>query len=252
MAFEVAAEAYARFMGRYSEPLAVRFLDRVGAHTGQHALDVGCGPGALSAALVERLGTEAVAAVEPSAPFRDAARKRLPGVDIRAAAAEQLPFDDGRFDLTLAQLVVHFMTDPVAGLREMRRVTRPDGTVAASVWDHAGGRGPLTPFWDGVHDLFAQARDESGLPGSRQGGLGELCRAAGLRDVEEGELTVAVRYASFEEWWEPFTFGVGPAGDYVAGLDTAQHDALRDRLRERTPDPPFEIAATAWCVRARP
>ena len=143
----------------------------------------GCGPGALTARLVARLGAGQVAAVDPSEPFVAAARSRLPGVDVRVAAAESLPFDDDAFDAVLAQLVVHFMADPVAGLAEMARVARPGGTVAACVWDHAGGTGPLTTFWRAVADLDPGAHDESGLAGAREGHLAELAAAAGLEDV---------------------------------------------------------------------
>ena len=141
MSFNVSADAYMRFMGRYSEPLATQFADLAGVRGGQRVLDVGCGPGALTAELVNRAGADAVSAVEPSASFLDAARDRLPGVDIKQSAAEQLPFPDAGFDAALAQLVVHFMADPVTGLREMGRVTRPGGLVAACVWDHAAGAG---------------------------------------------------------------------------------------------------------------
>src|SRR5580692_8270026 len=149
-----------QFMGRYSEPLAARFADLAGVRRAQRVLDVGCGPGALTAELVNRVGAESVSAVEPSASFAAAVRERLPGVDVRQTAAEQLPFPDGGFDAALAQLVVHFMTDPVRGLREMSRVTRPGGVVAACVWDHAGERGPLTAFWSAVRALDPDAVDE--------------------------------------------------------------------------------------------
>ena len=134
MSFEVDADAYDRFMGRYSARLAPAFGDFAGVHTGQTALDVGCGPGALTAELVRRLGPDSVAAVDPSERFAAAARERHPGVDVRLSSAEDLPYPDGTFDATFAQLVVHFMADPVAGLAEMARVTRPDGVVAACVW----------------------------------------------------------------------------------------------------------------------
>jgi SAM-dependent methyltransferase len=251
MAFDVAADSYARFMGRFSEPLAEAFMDFAAVASGHRALDVGCGPGALTSRLVERLGASAVCAVEPSAPFLAAARERLPEVDIRSGTAEALPFEEDSFDLALAQLVVHFMTDPVAGLAEMRRVTRPGGTVAASVWDHATGRGPLSMFWDVVHDLDAVAADESELPGAREGDLAELGRAAGLADVDSDALTVTVRYSSFEEWWDPFTLGVGPAGDYVGRLDDDRRAVLKDRLEARAGEAPLEISATAWCMRGR-
>src|ERR1700727_934089 len=142
-----------------------------GVRRGQRVLDVGCGPGALTAELVGRAGAHAVSAVEPSASFAAAVRERLPGVDVRRSAAEALPFPDGAFDAALAQLVVHFMADPVRGLREMGRVPRPGGMVAACVWDHAGGRGPLTAFWSAVRDLDPAAADESDLAGAREGHL---------------------------------------------------------------------------------
>ena len=153
MSFDVAAEAYDAFMGRYSTLLSAQLADLAGIVDGQRAIDVGCGPGALTAELVGRLGADRVAAVDPSAPFVAAARVRHPGVDVREAAAESLPFPDATFDAALAQLVVHFMADPVAGLREMARVTRQGGVVAACVWDHAGGQGPLGLFWSAAREL---------------------------------------------------------------------------------------------------
>jgi SAM-dependent methyltransferase len=251
MTFNVTADAYDRFMGRFSEPLAARFVELAQAVPGQRALDVGCGPGGLTAQLVDRLGTGAVSAVDPSTPFVAALRARLPGVDVRSAVAEDLPFPDHSFDLALAQLVVHFMTDPVAGLMEMARVTRPGGVVAACVWDHAGGSGPLATFWRAVHDIDPQARDESQLAGAREGHLADLCRAAHLKGIESMSLTVTVGFATFNDWWEPFTLGVGPAGAYLARLDEAQRDDLRDRCARLLPASAFKIAASAWCVRAR-
>src|SRR6185436_1042452 len=146
MSFAVAAEAYDRFMGRYSSPLAAPFADFAGIAGDQKALDVGCGPGALTTELVHRLGAPSVAAVDPSEPFVSAVADRLPGISAQQAEAESLPFEDDSFDAALAQLVVHFMRDPVAGLKEMRRVTRSGGIVAASVWDHGGDQGPLSTY----------------------------------------------------------------------------------------------------------
>lgn len=248
MTFDVAAGAYDRFMGRFSEPLALELLATLGVEAGQRALDVGCGPGALTAPLVERLGAGSVAAVDPSESFVAAAAERFPGVDVRRASAEHLPFDDDSFDHALAQLVVHFMADPVAGLAEMRRVTRTGGTVAASVWDHAGGRGPLTPFWDAVRSLDPGHPAEDDLAGSREGHLTELITAAGLTDVRPRVLSVTVGFATFEDWWDPYLLGVGPAGDHVAGLDAPGVEALRERCRDRLPPAPFPLEARAWCV----
>jgi SAM-dependent methyltransferase len=249
VSFAVAAEAYDRFMGRYSAPLAPRLADYAGVDPGQRALDVGCGPGALTGELVTRLGAEAVTAVDPSESFVIAARERHPGVDVRHAAAEELPFPDAEFDVALAQLVVHFMADPVAGLGEMARVTRPGGSVAACVWDHGGRRGPLSLFWTAVRQLDPAARDESELTGARAGHLADLFRAAGVRDVDDTELAVRVDYASFDDWWEPFTLGVGHAGAHVAGLDAVRRGELKERCRQLAPVAPFTLEAIAWAAR---
>jgi len=249
MSFSAGPEAYDRFMGRYSTPLAPRFADFASIGEAQRVLDVGCGPGALTGELVRRFGADAVAAVDPSPGFVEAAGRRNPGVDVRRAEAESLPFDDGSFDAALAQLVVHFMTDPAAGIAEMRRVTRDGGVVTACVWDHAGGAGPLARFWDAARELDPGVADESDLPGAREGDLERLLHEAGLGDVEERLLTVEVEHGSFDEWWEPFTLGVGPAGAYVQGLAQDARDRLRERCRELHPDAPFAVSASAWAAR---
>jgi SAM-dependent methyltransferase len=251
VSFDVAADAYDRFMGRYSAPLAPALADFGGVHSGQTALDVGCGPGALTAELVQRLGTDAVAAVDPSEPFVAAARARHPGVDVRLSAAEDLPYADGTFDATFAQLVVHFMKDPVRGIAEMARVTRADGTVAACVWDFENERAPLSPFWRAARELDAGAEDESGLAGARAGQLGELFERAGLQRVEETAISSSVDHAGFDEWWEPFTLGVGPAGAYAKALSEEQLSALRERCRQLLPEGPFTLATFAWAARGR-
>ncbi|MGH2445212.1 MAG: class I SAM-dependent methyltransferase [Candidatus Limnocylindria bacterium] len=251
MGFNVAAESYDRFMGRYSRLLAPQMAHFAGVTHGssQQALDVGCGPGALTAELVSRLGAEAVSAVDPSTPFVEAARARHPGVTVLQASAEQLPFDDGSFDASLAQLVVHFMSDPVAGLAEMRRVTRPHGVVAACVWDHASAQGPLGVFWRAARELDPGVADESQLAGAREGHLAELFESAGLREIGQATLSVSLEHRSFEEWWEPFTGGVGPAGSYAAGLDPDRRAELRDRCHALLPDEPFVLTARAWAAR---
>lgn len=248
MAFDVAASAYGRFMGRYSEPLADELVELAGVRRGMRAVDVGCGPGVLTSRLVDRLGADHVVALDPSPPFVAAARERCPGVDVRQGRAEQLPFEDGTFDLALAGLVVHFMSDPVAGLAEMARVVGSGGVVGATVWNHATATGPLSTFWQAAKDLDPDAADEATLPGTGEGDLGGLAREAGLDDVVEGTVTVSVPYTGFEQWWEPYTLGVGPAGDHVARLDPDARDALRSRCAELLPDGPFTVEATAWTV----
>jgi SAM-dependent methyltransferase len=249
MTFEVAAEAYDRFMGRYSRQLSPQLADLAGVQAGQCVLDVGCGPGALTAELVGRLGDDAVSAVDPSEAFVAAARARYPGVEVQSATAEHLPFADGAFDAVLAQLVVHFMTDPVAGLREMKRVTSSGGTVAACVWDHAGERTPLSVFWQAARELDPEAQDESHLAGARAGHLGELFADAGLAAVEETDVEASARYDSFDEWWEPFTFGVGPAGAYAQSRDEEARARLRARCEELLPAAPFTLSTWAWAAR---
>jgi SAM-dependent methyltransferase len=249
MTFDVAAEAYDRFMGRYSKLLSPQLADLAEVRAGQRVLDVGCGPGALTAELVTRLGPAAVAAVDPSAPFVAAASERYSGVDVQQASAEHLPFPDRAFDATLAQLVVHFMSDPVAGLTEMARVTRHEGVVAACVWDHAGSQGPLGVFWQAAHQLDPNVEDESRLAGARDGHLAELFGTAGLREIEQTVLTASVEHPTFDEWWEPYTRGVGPAGAYVTSLDAERRTELRERCRALLPPAPFVITARAWAAR---
>jgi SAM-dependent methyltransferase len=251
MAFDVAADAYDRFMGRYSRHLSPQMADLGGVVAGsdQRALDVGCGPGALTAELVNRLGADAVAAVDPSPQFVEAARARQPGVEVHEASAEALPFVDDAFDVALAQLVVHFMPDPVAGLREMRRVTRTGGVVTACVWDLAGGRAPLSTFWRAAHELADDVEDEGRRPGAREGHLAELFAAAGFTHVTEKALEVRLEHPSFEEWWDPYEDGFGPAGSYVAGLSADRRAVLRERCRALLPEPPFTLTSRAWAAR---
>ncbi len=242
------ATAYGLFTGRFSEPLSMKFADAAGLTPGQRVLDVGCGPGALTQILAAQLGASAVSAVDPSAAYVEAARARLPGVDVGRASAEDLPYADGTFDAALAQLVVHFMVDPVAGLREMARVTKQGGVVAACVWDNAGGHGPLSPLWRAAQSLDPTVRDESGAAGAREGQLAGLAREAGLADVESSRLTVEVPFVTFEEWWQPLTLGVGSGGAYVQDLDDAHRRALRQRLEHDLGPAPFTASAAAWCV----
>ena len=226
-----------------------QMIELAGVHAGQAAVDVGCGPGALTAGLVDVLGAAAVSAADPSAQFVEANRARHPGVDVRQAPAEALPFDDERFDVAIAQLVVHFMADPVAGLAEMRRVVRRGGVVAACVWDHAGGRSPIAAFWDAARQLDPAVPDESAMNGARAGHLAELLGAAGLDDVHDTVITAHADYDDFEDWWLPFSLGVGPAGAYLRSLDQEHQNRLRATCRELLGGPPFSVDGHAWAAR---
>ncbi len=252
--FRVAADAYDRHVGRYSAALAAALIDFAGVRAGMRALDVGCGPGALTAALVERLGAENVAAADPSEPFVEACRSRLPGVEVVVAPAESLPFPDHSFDAALSQLVVNFMDDPEAGVRELARVTRPGGIVASCVWDYAGGMTLLRAFWDAAGEV-APERGAAGDEGvvmrwCGEGELAELWRIAGLGDVRFGELVVSAGYADFEDLWSPLLSGVGPAGAFCKSLDDAGRAKLHDAFRSRlgVGDGPFELTARAWAA----
>lgn len=249
MSFDVAALAYDRFMGPFSTQLASQMADIGDLAPDEHALDVGCGTGALTRELVRRLGPSHVAAVDPSAGFADAVRERYPGVEVAVAAAESLPFPTASFDAALAQLVVHFMTEPVRGIAEMARVVRRGGTVAACVWDHAGGTSPLARFWDAARELDPDVVDESSLPGVREGHLEELFTAAGLADVSGTTLGVEVSYPTFAAWWDPLLAGVGPAGALVARLDEQRREALRERCQALYGPGPLTVTGRAWAAR---
>jgi SAM-dependent methyltransferase len=247
MYFRSGAEAYDRFMGRYSRPLAAALFDLVAARMGRLMLDVGCGPGTSTAAFAAATGRSGLVAVDPSPEFVAVMHDTL-GLPAAVAAAERLPFADDTFDLTAAQLVVHFMADPVAGLADMGRVTKPGGAVVATVWDYEQGGAPLTCFWDAARDVDPNAPGEDMRHGTRSGQLRDLCERAGLVVDVDTKLTATVEHETFDEWWEPFTFGVGPAGVYVANLSDEDREKLRDRSRELLPAPPFTVTASAWTV----
>lgn len=248
MSFEVAADAYDRFMGRFSRPLSPQLANLAGVAAGQRVLDVGCGTGALTEELIGRVGAANVAGVDPSEAFVAAFRDRFPDVRVERASAEALPFEDGTFDATLAQLVVHFMRDPVGGIREMARVTRPGGAVAACVWDHAGGTGPLELFWAAARERDPAAPTEDELPGVREGHLVELFESAGLADVRGDVLTSRLAMETFDAYWEPFSRGVGPAGAYLLTLAEPARGELRSIARRLAGPEPFIIEARAWAA----
>lgn len=247
----MAGEAYDRFMGRYSQPLARRLADWLELSPGQRAVDVGCGPGALTGVLVEALGADHVAAIDPSAPFVEACRSRFPGVDVRQGGAESLPFDDDSFDVAAACLVVHFMTDPARGVTEMARVTRDDGWVGATVWDLAGSRAPMAPLWEAVAEVAPDHPDESDFQGGSRRSLLEIMERSGLREVEVVELAVTVTHPTFDEWWQPYLRGVGPAGEAVAALSAERRTEIEELLRGNLGLGPFDLTAVAWAGRGR-
>ena len=252
MSFEVAGNAYDRFMGRYSRELAPRLIEFAGIEPGMHVLDVGCGPGALSEQLAGVVGEEQLGAVDPSEPFVAACRERVPGADVRRGDAEELPWEDDAFDAALSQLVVNFMRDAPAGASAMRRVVRPGGVVAACTWDYGDGMEMLRAFWAAARSLDDAAPDEGRTMRYRSTEeLEELWREAGVNAIETGYLTVELTYYGFDDLWEPFTFGVGPAGAYCARLEPSRREELRERLFENVGSPTgsFSLGARACAVR---
>jgi SAM-dependent methyltransferase len=247
-----AASAYDRYVGRYSPSLARETVARLGITDGELVLDIGCGPGALTSQLVGVVGAENVSAVDPSESFIAAYRERYPKVDAHVAGAEQLPFQDATFDVVIAQLVVHFMKDPLRGVSEMRRVTRPGGRVAASVWDYADKMILIRKFWDAARKLNPGARpkDEMNMSYTTPDGLGELWRERGLTDVDVVPVDVSASYTDYEDLWWPLEAGVGPAGAYAVALAPDEREALKDEFRRqlRVGDSPFELSARAWLV----
>lgn len=253
--FDRPADAYDRFVGRYGPALARATLERVRLEPGRRVLDVGCGPGALTIELARVIGPGAVTAIDPSESFAAACAERVPGAEVRIASAASLPFEDGTFDAAFSQLVVNFIPDPEAGLREMRRVTRPGGLVASTVWDYTGGMTMLRRFWDAaveVDPVAAGPRDEGfRLSHSSPEGLTRLWEETGLEEVSTEPVDVGAAYRDFDDLWVPFLAGIGPAGSYTVSLREPAREELREAYRQRlgSPEGPFELTARAWLVR---
>jgi SAM-dependent methyltransferase len=251
VSFDVSGNAYDRFMGRYSRELAPAFADFAGVEAGQRVVDVGCGSGILTEELARRVGANHVAGADPS-PLLDACAERVPGADLNRAAAEDLPWPDASFDAALAQLVVHFMSDAEAGIAEMARVTRPGGVVAACTWDFSGGMKLLGTFWESARAL-QPGTAESETSAFDEVRLDALWRGAGLGDVEVDEIVVSTRYEDFDELWDTFLLGAGPAGQYLISQPPDRQSAIRTEYFSRAGEPAgsFELDARAWAVRGR-
>jgi SAM-dependent methyltransferase len=250
MQFAGPADHYDRFMGRYTATLAVALADAAEVTAGNRVVDVGCGPGGLAAELAARVGAEHVAAIDPAPAFAAACRERIPGADVREGAAEDLPWPDGSFDAALSSLVIGFMRDADRGVSEMARVTRPGGTVAACMWDIAGGgMTMLRYFWDAVREVDPGAEGEGQMAGTRKGDIADRMRRAGLEDVDGGVLTASAGYSGFDDFWSPLTFGVGPAGQHLQALNGDQQAGVREALRARVPEGAFTLDAHAWYAR---
>jgi SAM-dependent methyltransferase len=249
--FNAAAGHYDRFMGRYTVSLAGAMADKAQVRPGMRVLDVGCGPGGLAAELARRAGTEHVAAIDPTPQFAAACRDRLPEADVRDGIAEQLPWADASFDAAFSCLVLGFMRDADAGLREMARVTRPGGSVSACMWDlERGGMTMLRVFWTAMKTVKPDTRGEAPRAGAAEGDIAARLQRVGLTEIEDGALDVRADYTDFDDFWMPLTYGIGPVGEALAALDAEDQAKVREACRAALPsDGAFSLPARAWYAR---
>lgn len=249
--------AYERFMGRWSRRLAPLLVEVAGIRADETILDVGSGTGALASTVAHSVPSARVIGIDRSDTYVRHAQQenRRPAMHFVAGTADVLPFRSDSFDRTLSLLALNFVPDRSAAVREMVRVTRPGGAVAAAVWDYGHGMEMLRAFWDDVValDPDAASRDERHMPLSAAGELGDLWRASRLQSVEERPLVIEQTFASFDDYWTPFLGGQGPAGAYARSLPEAARGRLEGRLRARlvpdAGDGPFTLRARAWAVR---
>ena len=249
--------AYERYVGRWSRQVAPLFLSWLRVPAGRRWVDVGCGTGALCAAILDHCAPSSVAGVEPSEGFLETAKERLGNrAALHPGSATAIPLPDASADAVVSGLVLNFVPDQHAALIEMARVTDRAGTVGAYVWDYAGRMELLRHFWDAAAELDADAAKlDEGIrfPGCRPEALAELFAGAGLTDVETTAIDMPTPFASFDDYWQPFLGGQGPAPAYAMSLDDAARARLRERIRTRLPtnsDGSIALIARAWAIRA--
>jgi SAM-dependent methyltransferase len=249
-------DLYERYVGRWSRQVAPLFVDSIKAPAGRRWLDVGCGTGALSAAILERGSPSSVVGVDPSQGFRDTAQGRLGDrVSLHPGTATAIPLGDASVDVVVSGLVLNFVPDQLAALAEMKRVVVPGGTIAAYVWDYAEKMELMRHFWDAaisLDDSVAHMDELVRFPLCRPDALNRLFTEAGLESIEVFAIDIATPFASFDDYWAPFLGGQGPAPSYAMSLDAATRSRLRQRLVQRIParaDGSIAMIARAWAVR---
>ncbi len=251
---------YGRFMGRWSARLAPSFLRFAELRDGQHVLDVGCGTGSLSRAVVSSGATVEVTGIDPTPAYLSFAREAVqhPRAQFKAGAAESLSFPDGAFDAALALLVLQDFADPRQAVREMARVTRRGGVVATCLWDFKGGLPMLSLLWQAAEAVAPEAvshqREQNPPPPpTTLSDLQALWRSCGLADTRTAILDLSMEFSSFDDYWQPFLGGSTPTSAFAAALDTQTGGALarmlRDKLPGVRPDGSFVIPARAWAVK---
>jgi SAM-dependent methyltransferase len=251
-------DPYERYVGRWSRRVAGPFLQWLDMPASLRWLDVGCGTGALTSAIVNATNSKDVFAVEPSEGFLSRAREHLHDkATLLQGNASQIPLPDASVDVVVSGLVLNFIPNLADGLAEMRRTVKPRGTIAAYVWDYAKGMELMRYFWDAAVSLQPQARthDEGvRFPLCQPPALAAAFDLAGLGDIDVAPLTVATPFRDFDDYWAPFLGGQGPAPAYVSSLDEASRCALRERLRACLPvqrDGAIMLHARAWAVKGR-
>jgi SAM-dependent methyltransferase len=249
-------DPYERYVGRWSRRVAPRFLAWLGIPAGQRWLDVGCGTGALCAAILDQCAPASVIGVEPSDGFLATANAHLSGrAQFMLGSATAIPLDDASVDAVVSGLVLNFVAEPRAAAEEMARVTRRGGTIGAYVWDYAGRMELMRIFWDAAAALDPDAaRLDEGrrFPLCNPAALAALFTDAGLDGIETTAIDIDTPFASFDDYWQPFLGGQGPAPAYAMSLDETARARLRDHVRDRIPvgpDGSISLSARAWAVR---
>jgi len=248
---------YEQYVGRWSRCVAPPFLEWLNVPAGRRWLDVGCGTGALCAAIVDRCVPASVTGVEPSEGFLNTARVNLAGrAAFHQGGATAIPLGDASVDVVVSGLVLNFVPDPRAALAEMARVTDKGGTIAAYVWDYAGKMELMRFFWDAAAALDPDAvKMDEGVrfPLCRPDALEKLFAGTGLQGVAVKSIDITTPFRNFDEYWQPFLGGQGPAPAYAMSLDETARARLRDHIRERLPieaDGSILLTARAWAARA--
>lgn len=246
-------EPYERYIGRWSRLLAPVFLEWLGVPAGRRWLDVGCGTGALTTAVLETCAPASVVGVEPSEGFLALARERLGArAELLHGSADAIPLADDSVDVVVSGLVLNFVPDPRAAIAEMVRVTRPTGRIGLYVWDRAGRMELMHIFWDAAGELDPNAPDERARHQiSDPGRLEELFAGAGVTSLEARSIDIPTVFTDFDDYWEPFLGGQGPAPAYAMTLSEDERAVLRENLRARLPvrpDGSIHLVARAWAV----
>ena len=251
------ADPYDRYVGRWSRKVAVEFLEWLAIRPGADWIDVGCGTGALVQAILQRCEPRSVHAVDKAPGFVQAASHRIvdPRVRFEVADALALPMADAACDAAVSGLVLNFVPEPASMAAQMARVTRPDGLVAAYVWDYAGGMQMMRLFWDAALATAGGIPDEAArFPLCAPGPLRSLWTGAGLRDVDVKAIDIPTVFADFDDYWTPFLGRQGAAPTYLASLPPDEQEAIRSALEgslPRAPDGSIRLTARAWAVQGR-